>query len=109
MAERNKLVEKYRTDNKEKKIKGDVILTKLIMRKEPQHINGYMKIFPNSKHGGREDGLGIPELSPMLLGPVKYDGIHDCLNLENFHQGNKVFPNEVDEKGCLQKSFMIHN
>lgn len=60
--------------------------------------DGYLKIFPNYKHGDRKDGIGLPDLSPMRLGPVVHGQkdrfgnlLPPSLNLENFHQANKVF------------------
>eukprot|EP01059_Diplonema_ambulator_P015943 TRINITY_DN2716_c0_g1_i1.p1 TRINITY_DN2716_c0_g1~~TRINITY_DN2716_c0_g1_i1.p1 ORF type:complete len:326 (+),score=114.04 TRINITY_DN2716_c0_g1_i1:46-1023(+) len=53
-----------------------------------------LNIFPNFKHGSRTDGLGIPSLSPMSIGPIPTNQpapYHMALNLENFHQGSKYF------------------
>lgn len=60
---------------------------------------GYMPIFPNNKHG---NAFGYPcgdfsGLSPMRLGPVRHGqaSLPDAMNIENYHQCNKVFPNEI--------------
>ncbi len=61
---------------------------------------GYLPIFPNNKHGhGFGYGLGdFSGLSPMKLGPVRHGqaGWPDAKNIENYHQFNKVFPQEID-------------
>lgn len=65
--------------------------------KNPEHHDGYLKIFPNYNHAGRKDGIGYPSLSPKSLGPVHHGqpGLPVALNLENLHQGSKAFPQEV--------------
>lgn len=85
-------------NRKEEKI-GDVILVKFESRRAVKMIPGYLNVFPNNKHQDRPEGFGCASLSPMRLGPVDH-GQPDCppsKNLENFHQGNKVFKDEVDE------------
>lgn len=101
LNERQLLVEKVAKNNKQLGKKGDVICTKLKMMKQPEHIDGYLKVFPNFKHGNRKDGYGCPSLSPKSLGPINHGqpSLPISLNLENFHQGNKVFKCEVDERG----------
>lgn len=81
--------------------RGLLIVSKLRMMRAPEDHPGYMKVFPNNRHGGRKDGLGCPSLSPMRLGPVNHGqpGLPPALLLENWHQSNKVFPAEVDETG----------
>lgn len=58
--------------------------------------DGFISIFPNYRAKGDNTSL-----SPMRLGPVLHGqpGLPSSLNLENFHQGNKCFPKEVDEFG----------
>lgn len=87
-----KSIEEYKSDGK-----GDVILTKMRMMKGVELKKGYMNVFPNYLHGKRKDGLGLPELSPKDMGPIEHGqpGLPVALNLENFHQGNKVFKPEV--------------
>jgi hypothetical protein len=103
IASRQILVEQAAVANRAAGRKGDVIVTKFMMRKEPEHIDGYLKVFPNFKHGGRKDGLGLPGLSPKALGPVmhKMTVLPPAVNLENYHQFAKIFPYEVDADGNL--------
>lgn len=78
--------------------RGQVICSKLRMMKNPEHIPGYWKVFPNNRHGTRVDGFGCATLSPMRVGPIRHGqpGLPEALNLENFHQSNKVYASEVD-------------
>ncbi len=94
----SKLVEIYKGINRKADIKGTVVLSRLIMMKKPENIEGYLKVFPNFRHQHRKDGFGCSSLSPMSLGPINHGqpGLPPSLNLENFHQGNKVFKEEVD-------------
>lgn len=78
------------------------------MMKDPDHIDGYLKVFPNFKHDNRKDGFGCASLSPKSLGPVKHGqpDLPDALNIENFHQGSKCFDSEVRPKdGKPSKTF----
>ena len=95
------VIEKYKNENLSQNTRGDVILTKMYMMKEPQHVEGYYKIFPNFKHQNRKDGYGCMKLSPMSLGPVEHGqpGLPDALNIENFHQSGKCFQEEIGEDG----------
>jgi hypothetical protein len=81
--------------------RGALIVTKLRMMRAPEHHPGFMKVFPNNRHGGRSDGLGLPSLSPMRLGPVNHGqpGLPPAMTIEGFHQFGKVFPTEVDSSG----------
>jgi hypothetical protein len=101
LEERQESVEKVAQENRVQGIKGYVILRKLRMMKEPEHVDGYLKVFPNFKHQNREDGFGCMSLSPKSMGPIDsgQPGLPISLNLENLHQGNKVFPSEVDKDG----------
>lgn len=80
--------------------------------KQPEHIDGFLKVFPNFKHQNRDDGFGCKSLSPKDMGPIDHGqpSLPIALNLENFHQGNKVFPSEVDqtdeEKEPLESFFV---
>lgn len=67
--------------------------SKMNMMKDIGFVTGYINIFPNFKHGNRRDGIGLPSLSPKSIGPVDHGqpGLPLALNLENFHQGNKVY------------------
>ena len=77
--------------------KGHVRVGKLRMMRAPPHMAGYLKVFPNFRHGNRIDGFGCKTLSPKDLGPVIHGMLDwpDALNLENYHQGAKIFLNEV--------------
>jgi hypothetical protein len=96
---REELVVNFAKKNNLEKRKGNVICSKLKMMKEPDHIDGYLKVFPNFKHGNRKDGFGCPRLSPKSLGPIVHNqpGLPIALNLENFHQGSKCFECETEE------------
>lgn len=76
--------------------RGTVASSKMRMMKPVRHLSGFLTVFPNNKHGSRADGQGIPELSPMRLGPVKHGqpGLPDALNLENYWQGSKMLEDE---------------
>ena len=79
---------------------GDIILYKMKMMKPIDYKHGYMNVFPNYRHE-------MPELSPKSIGPIVHGqpGLPIALNLENFHQGNKVFPDEIDSSGNILNSF----
>lgn len=70
---------------------------------------GYMNVFPNNKHQHREDGYGCSSLSPMQLGPVlhRQPGLPPSLNIENYHQFNKVWPCEVDDDGNPKDEYYV--
>lgn len=93
-------VDEFRKQNVENSRLGSVCLIKMSMRKAVVSKEGWYNIFPNYRHQNRQDGFGCSSLSPMVLGPVKHGqpNLPDAQNLENFHQGNKVFPCELDEK-----------
>lgn len=78
---------------------GSVVVMKMHMMRNPEQTPGVLLVFPNYKHGGRTDGLGLPELSPKSMGPIdhKQPGLPIARNLENFHQGAKFWPFELDE------------
>lgn len=90
-----------------KGIKGQVKCSGMRMMKEVPLIKDYRNIFPNNKHGNRCDGKGMPSLSPMRLGPVIHNELDlpIALNIENYHQFSKVWPNEVDDKGNPTQTF----
>ncbi len=108
--ERQKLVEKIAKANQKKGEKGDVICSKLRMMKQPEHFDGYLKIFPNYKHQNRKDGLGMKSLSPKDIGPINHQmpGLPVAKNLENYHQFAKVFPWEVDSNDKIKESSIKH-
>jgi hypothetical protein len=91
---------------------GLVTATKMKMMRAPVPKPGFVPIFPNNTHGhGFGFGSGdFSSLSPMRLGPVANEAREageDCdpsgvpiaptaLNIENYHQFSKVFPQEMD-------------
>ncbi|KAF2075166.1 hypothetical protein CYY_003514 [Polysphondylium violaceum] len=97
----NKVIEQHAKQNKAKNLEGRVVCSKLRMMKSPDEIEGYRKIFPNFKHGGRKDGIGMPSLSPMSLGPFNsgQPAAPIALNIENFHQGSKCFKRDLEKNG----------
>lgn len=100
LKERELLVQQAQQTNFAQGKKGQVICTKLLMMKEPLHVDGFKKVFPNFKHEKRIDGFGCKALSPKAMGPVNHQekGLPIAQNIENWHQFAKVFPWEVDEK-----------
>lgn len=94
-------------ENKKNGIVGSLMCEQMKMMKEVQCTAGYMNIFPNNKHQERKDGYGCSSLSPMQLGPVEHrqDGLPPSLNIENYHQFNKVWPEEVGANKLPLKSF----
>lgn len=106
--EHEKECEEVAHDNLENGIQGQIAVAKLGMRKAVPHLPGYVKIFPNYKHGNRKDGFGCPSLSPKSLGPIEHGmtNLPVALNLENYHQGAKVFPGETKgAKSITRKAF----
>ena len=97
----DEIIEQAHLDNERAGRRGQVVLSRLLMMREPESIPGFRKVFPNYKHQNRTDGFGCRSLSPMFLGPVKHGqpGLPDALNIENFHQSGKVFREEVDAQG----------
>ncbi len=93
--------------NKSEGKQGHLICTKMLMMKNPPLIEGYLNVFPNYKHQNRKDGFGCSSLSPKSMGPIEHSqsGLPVCKNLENFHQGNKCFPSEVDSDGRPTSEF----
>ena len=93
----NKEIEEARRSNNKNNRKGDVIVSKLRMMRKPEYREGYLKVFPNNKHQNRKDGFGCSSLSPMKLGPVEHNNpyLPECQTIEGFHQGSKVFREEV--------------
>jgi hypothetical protein len=79
--------------NQRKGVPGDLLCSKLRMMQRPEQREGYLLVFPNFKHQGRKDGLGIRALSPKAIGPVHHGqpGLPPAATIENFHQGSKWF------------------
>lgn len=79
---------------------GTVTCYKMRMMAPVPLTPGVQLVFPNSKHGGRRDGLGMPALSPMRNGPVNHPqpGLPPARSIENFHQGSKWFSTQTFEE-----------
>jgi hypothetical protein len=94
-------VERARAENEAAGRDGEVALARLLMLKQPAPVPGFRRVYPNFKHQNRPDGFGCMRLSPMSLGPVEHGqpGLPPALNIENFHQGTKVFREELDAEG----------
>ena len=61
-----------------------------------------------TQNNNKSDGKGLPSLSPKVLGPVdhKQSDLPIAKTIEGYHQFNKVFPFEINEKGGLLPSFI---
>jgi hypothetical protein len=110
LVEERRQIEAAASENRSRGQRGQVIVTPLRMMKAPKDHLGYLKVFPNFKHGNRSDGYGCPALSPMSLGPVTHlmPNLPPAKNIENFHQFAKVFPFEVDAQGQLLPQVISH-
>ena len=99
-------VKKRRRRNRDAGKLGKIKLTKMRMMKPVELEHGYLNVFPNRRHGGRVDGYGCPELSPMVIGPIKHKmpGIPTATNIENFHQFAKVYECDTDTDGCINRA-----
>jgi len=106
--DRNERIENARLRNVEKERPGRIMCSKLYMMKVP-HEDGYLSVFPNYKHEGRKDGLGIKSLSPMSLGPVIHgqEDLPDACNLENFWQGSKRYFDQSTKEFNKQRKAMF--
>jgi len=106
-AAEERLEKKKRLLKKAKKWQGGkrIRLTKLQMRKTVDRHEGAYGIYPNFKHGNKMiDEIGFPTLSPKYAWVPKHkmktivDGelvrVPQAKNIENFHQGSKVFEEE---------------
>jgi len=104
-AEKYKLhkltVEVFAAENRQAKRRGKLTCQKMRMMKPVELQEGCLNVFPNNKHQNRTDGFGCASLSPMQLGPVEHNqpGLPISLTIENYHQFNKCFPNEIDKEG----------
>jgi hypothetical protein len=83
---------------------GQVVMQKMRMMKSVVQLPDFVCVFPNCRHAGRKDGIGMATLSPMRLGPVnhKQPGLPPAKNLENFWQGSKRFEGEDDDAAFHQ-------
>jgi hypothetical protein len=77
---------------------GKVSIQRLRMRHKPELTPNTILIFPNYR-GSPYATFDCSNLSPMKLGPIDHGqpNLPVCLNLENFHQGSKCYPEEADE------------
>lgn len=79
----------------------EVILHRLRMRKAIPFDHEYINILPNYRSQKVTSGIGMPSLSPMVMGPIKLliDGKQVVANtLEALWQGSKRFVNESEEE-----------
>ena len=90
------LVDEAAKKNRAAKQSGVLTCAKMLMMKEPPHVDGVLNVFPNYRHQNRKDGFGCASLSPMSLGPVVHEqpGWPVAKTIENYHQFNKVFERE---------------
>jgi hypothetical protein len=99
MSMHNREVSRIREKNRREGRRGQVLCSPMTMwqNQQPKYISGFENIFPNYKHGGKQDGWGLPQLSPKSMGPVEHPqpGLPPAKNLENFHQFSKKFPGET--------------
>lgn len=100
-------IEEATNINRKKGVSGKIVLFKMRMRHTVTYRPTYLNIFPNFYDGNRRDGLGMVTLSPMSIGPIEHGqpGLPLSKNLENFHQGNKVYPSELDDNGKPKSVF----
>lgn len=78
-------IECVRLKNRDAGVRGKVICTKLSTTEPVDYEPGYLAVFPNARHGGRKDGLGVPALSPQCMGPIDHGqpGLPIAKNLES--------------------------
>jgi hypothetical protein len=97
---RNERIKEVAAANRQEGKRGELTLQKMRMMRNPEHKDGVRLVFPNFKHQNRTDGFGCSSLSPKSMGPIdhKQPGLPMARNLENLHQGNKVFPSEYNAK-----------
>jgi hypothetical protein len=102
-----KLIGRARRKNADAGRRGRIILCRMWMYRNPENKSGFLKVYPNFKHQNKKDGFGCMRLSPTALGPVHHGqpGLPPAKNIENFHRGNKVFAEEMDEDGNPSKEY----
>ena len=96
---RSERYEEARARNAAQGRPGDVTCTKIAgIFGAPQHMDGYVTVLPNFRHGTRRDGSGLPRLSPKSLGPVPHGqpGHPVAASIENMHQFSKTWAFELD-------------
>lgn len=87
--------------NKEAGRPGSLRMCVLQMMRPVDLEAGFVNVFPNNKHKRRQDGLALPSLSPLRLGPVDHGqpGLSPAACLQNLIQANKVFKSELSADG----------
>lgn len=88
---------------------GTVACQKQRMMQNPKYNERFTQFFPNRRATHRSDG-GIPlnALSPMMLGPVCLHGGLVAAQIENSHQGTKIFPSHIDPSGVWVDVLDVH-
>eukprot|EP01112_Ceratiomyxa_fruticulosa_P024113 TRINITY_DN960_c0_g1_i3.p2 TRINITY_DN960_c0_g1~~TRINITY_DN960_c0_g1_i3.p2 ORF type:complete len:315 (-),score=39.64 TRINITY_DN960_c0_g1_i3:62-1006(-) len=96
---RDKEIEEAKQENRRLGRRGNIIMHKQKMMKSVEHTPGYLSVYPNYKDQNKKDGFGCSRLSPKSLGPIEHGqpDLPPARNLENFHQGSKMFREECDE------------
>jgi hypothetical protein len=61
----------------------------------------YINIYPIIKDARVIDGLVLSSLSSINIGPIHHGqpGLPPCMILQNFHEANRVYQDEIDGKG----------
>ena len=88
--------------------RGRLTVGSLEMKKETPYKAGELNVFPNNYDRHRVGGVGVPELSPMALGPVNDHGqkdVPDPHTVENAWQCGKLFPLDADKDGRPTPAF----
>lgn len=94
-------VRRERQSNRAKGSRGSVVCTKIRCMQAPQHRSGHQSIFPNRWHGNRRDGIGLPDCSPMSVGPIHLPSGQTASCVENMHQGSKLFHGSIDDPSAM--------
>jgi hypothetical protein len=69
------------------------------MLTEPMRIKGHLIVFPiKARPPCSGEFVHLPKLSPLEMGPVEHGqpGLPPASSIENFYQGSKVFPQEIE-------------
>lgn len=87
-------------------VPGRVTCYRMLMMRQVPLEGRWLNVMPNRKAVTRTDGVGMPSLSPMLLGPVPHrqPGLPAARNIENYHQANKVWSSELATAALLPLS-----
>lgn len=101
---RTALIEENKAANQAAGRSGTVACTKIRGFGAVEHLDGFLTVLPNYRHGNSKQGLGLSKLSPMSLGPVPSlcpSMQPDALCVENFYQFSKAWAHELDAAGNL--------